>query len=218
MSDFYTPSQRELQEAFATRDLAQRLEDAIVTATLSDEQATFIHGRNLFFLSTVDEQGFPSCSYKGGNVGFVRALNPSTLVFPSYDGNGMFMSLGNISASARVGLLFIDFETPQRLRLRGEARLLKEGPVVDSYPGAELAVEIAIDRVWVNCPRYVHPMQPLDPSPYVPAADGTAPFAPWKRIDVMQDVLPATDRARAEALGLLTVEDYEALVAAGRLE
>jgi hypothetical protein len=80
------------------------------------------------------------------------------LVFPSYDGNGMFMSLGNIEARTKVGLLFIDFVKPRRLRVRGEARILRDGPMLKSYPGAKAAVEVTIERVWQNCPRYVHRM------------------------------------------------------------
>ena len=215
MSEFYTPAQRQLQDEFETRGLADRLVEAIVTEELTTEQTAFIHGRNMFFLSTIDERGFPSSSYKGGAPGFVRVPSADTLVFPSYDGNGMFMSLGNIEAQAKVGLLFIDFETPQRMRVRGEARLLREGPMLASYPGAIVAVEVTVERVWQNCPRYVHRMQPVEQSPYVPAEDGSAKFALWKRIDLIQDVLNEADRAEAESLGLITSEEYEARVARG---
>lgn len=215
MSDFYTPTQRQLQDEFATRGLADRLIEAIVTEELSTEQTAFIHSRNMFFLSTIDERGFPSASYKGGAPGFVRAPSNRLLVFPSYDGNGMFMSLGNIEAQAKVGILFIDFETPQRMRVRGEARLLRDGPMLASYPGATVAVEVAIERVWQNCPRYVHKMQPVEQSPYVPAEDGSVKLALWKRIDVVQDVLTEADCTEARSVGLITTEEYEARVARG---
>jgi predicted pyridoxine 5'-phosphate oxidase superfamily flavin-nucleotide-binding protein len=215
MADFYTDTQRTLQDEFQTRGLADRLSEAILSEELTAEQTAFIHSRNMFFLSTVDEQGFPSSSYKGGAPGFVRVPNSRTLVFPNYDGNGMFMSLGNIEAKAKVGLLFIDFETPQRMRVRGEARLLRDGPMLASYPGASIAVEVEIERVWQNCPRYVHKMQPVEQSPYLPAEDGSVRLALWKRIDLVQDVLPAADQAEAEALGLITAEEYEARVAGG---
>ena len=217
MSDFYTSSQRQLQDEFETRRLADRLLEAIITPELSPQQTEFIHGRNMFFLSTVDEDGFPSCSYKGGLPGFVRVPEPGTLVFPAYDGNGMFMSLGNIEACAKVGLLFIDFQTPRRMRVRGEARLLRDGPMLKSYPGAKAAVEVAIERVWQNCPRYVHRMQLVEQSPYVPRKDGSAQLAMWKRIDIVQDVLTEADRAEAVNVGLITAEDYEARVERGEL-
>lgn len=215
MGEFYTTAQRRLQDEFESRALADRLVAAIVTGTISPEQAEFIHGRDMFFLSTIDELGFPSASYKGGAPGFVRVTDPGTLVFPSYDGNGMFMSLGNIADKAKVGLLFIDFEKPRRLRLRGEARLLRDGAMLASYPGASIAVEVTVDTVWQNCPSYVHRMQPVTPSPYLPAEDGSAKLTLWKRIDLIQDVISEADRARARAAGLITAEEYEALVARG---
>lgn len=217
MSDFFTEAQRELQSEFQTTDLADRIVEAVVTEELSDQQAEFIHNRNMFYLSTIDESGYPSCSYKGGDLGFVRVTDPGTVVFPNYDGNGMFMSMGNIIAKTKVGLLFIDFETPQRLRLRGEARCHREGPMLASYPGANLVIEISVDHVWVNCPRYVHRMQSLEKSPYLPGKDGTVSLALWKRIDIVQDVLKSGDRAEAESLGFITVEEYEAYVARGKL-
>jgi len=217
MGDFFTLAQRQLQGEFKTTDLADRIVEAVVTEELSDPQAEFIHSRNMFYLSTIDESGYPSCSYKGGDLGFVRVINPVTIVFPNYDGNGMFMSMGNIQDKAKVGLLFMDFETPQRLRLRGEARCLREGPMLDSYPGANLVVEISVNHVWVNCPRYVHRMQPLEQSPYLPGKDGAVSLALWKRVDLIQDVLTAEDRAEAESLGLITLEEYEAYVARGKL-
>ena len=217
MSDFFTETQRKLQNEFASTELADRILEAAVDNTLSDQQAEFIHTRNMFYLATIDEAGFPSCSYKGGDIGFVRVLNANTIIFPDYNGNGMFMSMGNIQDKAKVGLLFIDFETPQRLRLRGEARCLREGPMLDSYPGANLVVEISVNHVWVNCPRYVHRMQPLEQSPYLPDKDGAVSLALWKRVDLVQDVLTDKDQASAKSLGLLTIEEYDDYVARGKL-
>ena len=217
MSDFYTAAQRRMQEEFEATSLANRIEEAVVTEELSDHQAEFISSRNMFFLSTIDELGYPSCSYKGGDLSFTRVIDPRTIVFPNYDGNGMFMSMGNIEEKIKVGMLFVDFETPQRLRLRGEARCLREAAMLDSYPGANLVVEVSVNHVWVNCPRYVHRMQPLAKSPYLPGEDGKASLALWKRVDLIQDVLRAEDRLEAESLGLITIEEYEACVASGKL-
>ena len=217
MEQFYTEAQRSLQGEFFTRELAERIKEAVVTEELSDDQAAFIQSRNMFYLSTVDEQGYPSCSYKGGDTGFVRVVDPKTILFPSYDGNGMFMSVGNIQAKSKVGLLFIDFQTPQRIRVRGEARCIKEGPILKSYPGANLVIELTVSNVWVNCPRYIHQMDLTEQSPYIPEKDGTIPLALWKRVDLVQDVITDEDREKAESLGLITIEEYEAYVASGKL-
>ena len=217
MEQFYTEAQRTLQNEFSTRDLAERIKEAVVTEALSDQQAAFIHSRNMFYLSTVDELGYPSCSYKGGDIGFVRVIDPKTIVFPNYDGNGMFMSTGNIQAKSKIGLLFIDFQTPQRIRVRGKAKCIKEGPILKSYPGANLVVELTVSNAWINCPRYIHRMDLSDQSPYIPAKDGTIPLALWKRVGLVQDVITDKDRAEAESLGIITIDEYEANVANGKL-
>lgn len=211
MSSFYTPAQRQLQDDYNSRKLADRMEATIVVDELTDSHINFIAARNMFFLSTVDENGFPSCSYKGGAPGFVRIVDSATLVFPNYDGNGMFMSQGNIEARGKVGLLFIDFETPQRIRLRGEAKLLREGPMLASYPGAQSVTEIALDKVWVNCGRYVHKMASATLSSFLPKEDGSYKFPPWKRIEELQDALTKADRKEANELGLISAQEYAEL-------
>ena len=83
----------------------------------------------MFFLATCDADGNPQCSYKGGDPGFVRVVDDRTLAFPVYDGNGMFLSLGNIRAHANVGMLFIDFEHPNRVRVNGVASRRSRRPI-----------------------------------------------------------------------------------------
>jgi len=123
MADFFHGEQRALQDRFDTRGLADRVAGITVHAEVQDDDKAFIESRDMFFLSTVDANGQPSCSYKGGEPGFVQVLDARTVGFPSYDGNGMYFSMGNIAAASKVGLLFLDFETPHRLRLHGEATL-----------------------------------------------------------------------------------------------
>jgi predicted pyridoxine 5'-phosphate oxidase superfamily flavin-nucleotide-binding protein len=156
MGSLYSAAHRALQEEFGTTRLADWLDTDFVHAEIRDEERAFIEARDMFFLSTVDPDGNPTVSYKGGAPGFVRVPDAGTLVFPGYDGNGMFYSVGNIAGQGRVGLLFIDFETPHRLRVQGTARLEREGPLLAAFPEAKYLVRVAVTKVWVNCPRYVH--------------------------------------------------------------
>src|SRR6186713_1389973 len=134
MSALYEDSHRRLQEQFDTQRLADRIEQRLFRTALTDEDRDFIEKRDLFFLATVNAKGEPSCSYKGGDPGFVRVLDPKTLVFPNYDGNGMYLSMGNVAASRNVGMLFIDLTSPKRLRVNGAARLEPMGFVTPGYP------------------------------------------------------------------------------------
>ena len=194
----YHDESRKLQDQFDTRRLADRLVETLVRTAFTDEDRTFIEGQRMFFLATTDADGFPDCSYKGGDPGFVRALDERTLVFPSYDGNGMFKSLGNIRANPAVGLLFMSFETPKRLRVNGTAIVSADDAAMDLFPGAQLLVRVTPRHVFPNCPRYIPKMQMLEPSPYVPRSGCSAPIPKWKTWPQFKEVLPASDPARNE--------------------
>ena len=217
MSEFYGKQHLALQQIFDTEKLAEAVKSSIVMPELADEHIGFIESRDFFFLTTIDHRGYPTCSYKGGSIGFVRALNSQTLVFPSYDGNGMFLSMGNMTANPKIGMLFIDFETPHRVRVHGEARVEVNSPLLVEFPGAELIVTIDITEAFVNCPRYIHQYQRLSTSKYVPKKECAAPLPQWKRIDNLQESLPDRDKHIAETLGgTLTTEEYVDLVVQGR--
>ena len=217
MSAIYGESHRALQEQFDTVRLADRVAKAVVRPELPDETKAFIESRDMFFLTTVDHRGYPTCSYKGGAPGFVRVVNRTTIAFPSYNGNGMFLSMGNINANNKVGMLFIDFETPHRVRVHGVASIDKNDPLLAEFTGAELVVRVAVTETFINCPRYVHKYQRVQTSKYAPQAGCEAPPVPqWKRIDMIQDALPERERDVAEKLGgTITSEEYGALVTKG---
>ena len=216
MSRLYSEKHRELHDRFDTRRLADRLEAVTVRSEIDAAAKAFIESRDMFFLSTVDPSGRPTVSYKGGDPGFVRVLDDQTIAFPSYNGNGMFYSMGNIVGNGQVGLLFIDFETPQRLRFHGVARVETEDPLLQEYPEAELVVRVVLSELFINCPRYIHRYRKVESSRYVPREASETPFAEWKRIDGLQDVLPAADQGRAEqAGGVLTMPEYSGKVQSG---
>jgi hypothetical protein len=194
----YHAGMRSLQDRFDTRRLADRLDEKLARQDFSDEDRAFIESRPLFFLATADGEGRPDCSYKGGAPGFVRVTGKAELAFPSYDGNGMFRSLGNLFVNPAVALLFIDFERPSRLRVNGSASVARDDPLLASFDGAQLIVRVRAERIFPNCPRYIHRMTPLEPSPYVPRAGYTPPVPKWKRFDEFADVLARDDPARRD--------------------
>jgi predicted pyridoxine 5'-phosphate oxidase superfamily flavin-nucleotide-binding protein len=196
MSNLYDDSHRKLQRRFDTERLADRLEQRLCHDRLSDDDRAFIARQDMFFLATVSAAGQPSCSYKGGDPGFVRSMDAGTLVFPNYDGNGMYLSMGNLSATAQVGMLFIDFARPQRLRVHGEARIVPADAIDPPFAGAQFVVSVAVQQVFPNCPRYIHAMQETKHSEFVPHEGEVAPVPKWKRMDWAVDVLPAGDPAR----------------------
>jgi len=193
----YHEGMRQLQDRCDTRLLADRLDEKLSRTAFTADDRAFIESRPLFFLATADAFGHPDCSYKGGAPGFVRVTADDELAFPSYDGNGMFRSLGNVLVNPSVALLFIDFERPSRLRVNGAARVEESDPLLAIYPGAQFIVRVHAVRIFPNCPRYIHRMTVADPSPYVPRADYTPPIPKWKRFDDFANVLARDDPARS---------------------
>jgi hypothetical protein len=187
---------RSLQDAFDTRALADRIDGLLVTDTISTGDRAFIEARDMFFLATADAAGRPTCSYKGGEPGFVRVLDARTLVFPNYDGNGMYLSTGNVLVNPDVGMLFLDFERGHRMRLEGVAHIDLEDSLRDDYPEAQFVVRVSARRVYPNCPRYIHRYQLVRRSRFVPRSDCLTPVPEWKRSAWAVDALPEGDPAR----------------------
>jgi predicted pyridoxine 5'-phosphate oxidase superfamily flavin-nucleotide-binding protein len=202
----YGPSSRGLQDRFDTRRLADRLAEVKVHRSFTPDDRAFIERLDMFFLATVDDEGRPTCSYKGGDPGFVRVLDERTLAFPSYDGNGMFLSLGNLAATEHVGLLFIDFQESQRLRVDGRARLAFEHPLLERHPEAQLVVEVEADRIYPNCGRYIHHYALVERSRFVPREGSKTPVAAWKRAAWATDVLPRAPRPLVGGCDAATAE------------
>ena len=191
----YHEGNRALQDAFGSRALADRLEERLRRSQFNDDDAAFIGSLGFFFLATADAEGRPDCSFKGGPAGFARVVSPDLLVFPDYDGNGMFKSLGNLSVNACVGILFIAFgEAPKRLRVNGTAKVVADDPRMAETPGAQLLVKVTPVDIFPNCPRYVPNLSLVEPSAYLPKAD-VPPLEPkWKSFEMFADVAPPRRR------------------------
>jgi predicted pyridoxine 5'-phosphate oxidase superfamily flavin-nucleotide-binding protein len=197
-ASFYHEGNRSLQQRFDTTRLADRLEEVTLKDHLDGHDKAFIESLDMFFLATVDAHGRANCSYKGGEPGFVRVLDRHTLVFPNYDGNGMYLSMGNVLATAQVGLLFIDFERQFRMRVNGEASIDPDDPLVATYPEAQFVVRVKAREVFPNCPRYIHRFRQVARSRFVPKEACETPVPSWKKSDWAIDVLPEGDVARGD--------------------
>ncbi len=193
MSEYFNAGNRQLQDEFDTRRLADRLQAGIIAPLITSPDAEFIEAQNMFFLATVDDKGQANCSYKGGDVGLVKVVDETTLAFPIYDGNGMFMSAGSIIVNGQVGLLFVDFNRQARVRVNGLASITPNDRLLSHWPEAKVIVRVKVRETFPNCPRYIHKMALAEESIFVPKAACETPHAPWKKLAIVADVLPATD-------------------------
>jgi len=194
----YHEGMRQLQDARETRPIADRLQKVTVRKAFTDEDRAFIQGCAMFFVATADAQGRPDCSYKGGLPGFVRVIDERTLAFPDYDGNGMYRTWGNVVVNPHIGMLFLDFEKPKRIRVNGTARISSDDPLRAEFEDAVFIVRVTADLIFPNCPRYLHKMQVVEHSVYAPKKNYKPPVPAWKTFDVFRDALPARDRSNDE--------------------
>ncbi|HLA80938.1 MAG TPA: pyridoxamine 5'-phosphate oxidase family protein [Thermoleophilia bacterium] len=186
----YHEGNRKLQDKFDSRRIADRLEQVTLHDVFMPPDVEMIETAPMFFLATADAEGRPDVSYKGGLPGFVRVISEDTLAFPAYVGNGMFKSFGNILVNPSVGLLFIDFEDQNRMRVQGKATISDDDPLLAEFPGAQLIIRVKAERIFPNCPRYIHKMKLLEHSVFAPAADHKPPVPGWKTMPVFKDYLP----------------------------
>ncbi|MEV8037733.1 pyridoxamine 5'-phosphate oxidase family protein [Streptomyces sp. NPDC086182] len=88
---------------------------------LTPSQRKFVEAADTFFLATVHAHG-AEASHRGGNPGFVHVDSPGGLSWRDYPGNSMFLTLGNLAADPRAGLLLLDWTSGAVLQLTGTAR------------------------------------------------------------------------------------------------
>lgn len=197
-SPLFGEGARALQDELDSRRLADAIAHHTMHAALTDDDVELIRRQPAVWLATVDADGWPDVSYKGGDVGFVDVVSPNELRIPVYDGNGMMRSTGNIVDTGRVALLFVDHARPWRMRLHGRASVSTDPADTASYHGADAVIVVELLRIFPNCGRYIHQDGAI--SEYVPRDGVEAPIPAWKRYDALRPVLRAGDRARLDEI------------------
>lgn len=138
---------------------------------LGEAEMEFIAARDSFYLGTVSETGWPYIQHRGGRVGFLRVLNPTTLAFPDYHGNRQLITTGNLAANDRVALFFMDYKHRERLKLIGHARAedVRGGSVLfhrlaggTGWDKAERIVLIDVVSYDWNCAKHITPRYSID--------------------------------------------------------
>jgi uncharacterized protein len=117
------------------------------TESLSGKQREWIVKADTFFVASCHPEGGADVSHRGGFPGFVQVIDKETIIWPDYNGNGMFNTLGNIMENPACGLLFLDFEKGGTLQLSGTADIIRDIERAASFLGAERLVEFRIKRI-----------------------------------------------------------------------
>lgn len=133
---------------------------------LTPDEIAFIGSRDSFYISTVNETGWPYVQHRGGPAGFLKALSPTQLAFADYKGNRQLLTTGNLAVNDRVCLFLMDYPRQARLKILGKARVLRatdHPELVEQY--AEPALHQIVERLMLvdvvsfdwNCPKYITP-------------------------------------------------------------
>ncbi len=123
---------------------------------LCDQGVAFLQRSPFLVLATVGSWGV-ELSPKGDHPGFVEVVDDRTLLIPERKGNHFALSLANVLADARVGILAIRPATHEVLRISGRATLIDDADVCDRLSAggrpARLAIRVEIDRAAFHCVR-----------------------------------------------------------------
>jgi hypothetical protein len=117
---------------------------------LSAAQQQQISRADTFFIATDNPEHGADVSHKGGNPGFVRVVDEKHIVFPDYNGNSMFNTLGNLTVNPHAGLLFIDFDSGRTLQLTGRASTDWNAARIGKFAGAERVVDFELEQIIDN--------------------------------------------------------------------
>ncbi|MFF3649719.1 pyridoxamine 5'-phosphate oxidase family protein [Streptomyces sp. NPDC002181] len=130
---------------------------------LTPGQERAVRAADTFFVATTAGNGVDA-SHRGGMPGFVEVLSPVELCWPDYAGNAMFLTLGNLAADPRAGLLFPDWESGAVLQLSGSART-EYGP--DGGRSIHFRVESVVEGLHPGRLRWSAPeYSPANPPPH----------------------------------------------------
>ena len=178
--------------------MADRIEQIALKTEIGPDEQAFIESRDFFFLTTVDARA-ADVSYKGGAPGFVRVVDPTHLMFPSYDGNGMYCRWATSPPTPRSASCSSTSSGRSGCACRARRRCAAAPEHLACFKEAELVVRVKVTELWMNCPRYIHRYEKKKTSRYVPQVDAETPVCEWKRIDGIQDVLRPNELAQVAA-------------------
>ena len=117
----------------------------------------FISLSPFLVISTGDQNHQMDASPRGGEAGFVKVLDPQTLLIPDSPGNNRLDSLSNILATSQIGLLFFVPGIDEVVRLNGRAtiqtdvELLKHFQEMTNKP--KLVIQVIVEAAYMHCPK-----------------------------------------------------------------
>jgi predicted pyridoxine 5'-phosphate oxidase superfamily flavin-nucleotide-binding protein len=145
-----------LQRRSGSQDRADRFYRQQVLDRLNRRMIEFIGRQEMVWIATADGHGECDCSFRAGPPGFVQVLDPWTMRYPEYRGNGVMASLGNIDENPHVGMVFLDFDRERiGLHVNGTARVVEADDQSGARPRVERWVEVRVQEAYIHCRKHL---------------------------------------------------------------
>jgi len=110
-------------------------------------------------ISTIDAKGQLDASPKGDPAGFVKVLDPKTLVIPDRPGNHRFDGFQNILESGRIGIVFLVPNRNEVVRVNGSAQIVQDADLreMTAINGRvpEFAVVVDVEEAFYHCGKAI---------------------------------------------------------------
>lgn len=128
-----------------------------IADSLDENCLTFLAHSPFLTIATSDEHGNCDSSPRGDYPGFVRALDPRTLVIPDRIGNRIADSMTNILRNPHVGLLCFVPGMTETLRINGTAFLTDDPEVLrmleQDHVAPAVAIVVRVEQAYLHCGR-----------------------------------------------------------------
>ncbi len=158
----FSPAVKAIQSARGSRDAYAKLEARGGWATaITPDLSAFIAQQRSVFLATASADGQPYIQHRGGRPGFLHVLDEHTIAFADFSGNRQYITTGNLSENRKAQLFLIDYTTQQRVKIWGEAEIVRDAALIEKLRDAGYAARVEQALVFrvtaydFNCPQHI---------------------------------------------------------------
>lgn len=169
----FTESVKQIQRDRGSRKSYERLEQRRggFANAITPEIAAYIAERESAYLATANAAGQPYMQHRGGPPGFIKVLDPQTLAFADFAGNGQYITTGNLADNDRAFLFLMNYAAGERIKIWGRARVITEDQqlfarLVDpSYDArVEQAIVFTVTAWDANCSQHIPKLIRAEPA------------------------------------------------------
>ncbi len=124
---------------------------------LEKHSKNFIGHSPFLVISTTNKDYKLDASPRGGNPGFVKVIDDTTIIIPDAKGNNRVDSLSNISETGQIGLLFMIPGVDETLRINGKASIATDTQYLKLFDSEKnppkACIVVVIEELFLHCAK-----------------------------------------------------------------